>query len=287
MPADVRALRGPWYSVASQVTDLTPEYEREFRFGKRVCRTDKGFLVGGSLKGGSSSIWSPAGTEIYEAYLAWRALEGIEPDEDQSGFMRLLDFLRAHGVSLRGGFADRLPVVPAPFDARYALVYPLLDAILRELPSAHVSRSQLTAVQIGGWGSDGAKASSFDRGIVHLYDFAIKGARRTLAGLFLHELGHAQEDAFTEEELARLERAHHTIVAERGLYGMEFLLSRDARIAYQTMSLNEFLAETYLAYTACGAKLRSFINRQTLCARDAWFSVYTTFRKAFSGIEYA
>ena len=56
-----------------------------------------------------------------------------------------------------------------------------------------VPRPEFAALQIGGWGPDSAKASAYDRGAVLMYDFAIRGARRTFMGLFLHELGHAHE----------------------------------------------------------------------------------------------
>ena len=82
---------------------------------------------------------------------------------------------------------------------------------------------------------------------------------------------------------ARLAAAHARLADERAFFGMEYVQSSADRVAYQRLAYAEFLAESYLAYTACGATLRTFIQRQTPGPRDVWPSVYGLFRGPFSG----
>ena len=60
MPADVRALADPWHSRVGDIPGLTPDLEREFRFGQRVVLIDGRYRLGGTIKGGSSAMWVPA-----------------------------------------------------------------------------------------------------------------------------------------------------------------------------------------------------------------------------------
>jgi len=286
MPDQVRALRDPWPTLCGRIRGLTPEEEREFRFGRRVSQTGRGFIVGGSLQGGSSSIWSPTGPETYERYLQWRAIDGLEPSDDPGGYDALRRLLESRGKKLLGGRADQPPLDPAPFEPRYGRVYGLLHDILRELPDHHLERKELTALRIGGWGVDAAKASGYDDGCIHLYDFALKGARRTLLGLFLHEFGHTQEVAFRADEKETLKHAHATIVRHGALYGIEYLHSAASRIEYQRFVVTEFLAEMVLAYTACGAAMRAHARAAPGAALEAWRLVYDSLKTAFGGIEY-
>ena len=49
MPDEVRALRGAWPSVAHDVPELDEELEQEFRFGQRITRTERGYVLGGPM----------------------------------------------------------------------------------------------------------------------------------------------------------------------------------------------------------------------------------------------
>src|SRR5207244_9107832 len=102
----------------------------------------------------------------------------------------------------------------------------------------------------------------------------------------LHELGHAHERALGRDERAELTRAYAAIVAANALFGVEFLLDAAARRSYQRLAFGEFLAEMYLAYTACGAALREFAAAAPGPARTAWGRAYAVFRGSFDGVEY-
>src|SRR5580698_9678456 len=82
MPAEVRKLRDQWPSQRERVPDLTDELEKEFRFGQRISKTERGYFMGGPIKGGTSSMWYPAKTEDYQAYQRWRKIEGLVEGRD-------------------------------------------------------------------------------------------------------------------------------------------------------------------------------------------------------------
>ncbi len=288
MPEEVRTLRHPWRTVTDRVPHLTPELEREFRFGQRVARTERGFLMGGTIKGGSSSMWYPAGTEQFEAYLAWREVEGIVDRRDENAYAHLRDFLAVRGVDLQNGQRSGFPEgrEGSGFNPELGIVYELTLGVLRALPESHVRRPQLRRVQLGGWGPDGAKASAYHNATVMMYDFAVRGARRTFLGLLLHELGHAHEHALGPAALAGLEAAYRPIAHADAFYALEFLLDPASRRRYQRLVFNEFLAETYLVYAACGQALRRFIDDQPAAVHAAWATAYALFRESFDGVEY-
>jgi hypothetical protein len=286
MPEEVRRIREPWRSLVGRVPHLTADLERSFRFGHRVVEGEGGDLVGGSMKGGSSQIWKPAGPGQRAAYEAWLALDGVRPRKTPAGFEALRAFLAPLGIELREPDRGLRPMPPLEFHPEYGEAYEVVLAILRGLPSEHLARPELRAIQLGGFGPDAAKASSYEAGCVTLYELAVRGARRTLAGLLLHELGHAHERAFTADRRDALRRCWLRLGQSGAFPALEYLGEGESRRRYQQMAFEEFLAETYLSYTACGAWLRSFIAALPLADRDAWTRAYAIFRESFGGLEY-
>jgi hypothetical protein len=165
-------------------------------------------------------------------------------------------------------------------------VYGLAHEVLREVPPLHLERDELTRVQLGGWGPDAAKASAYHDGAVLLYDFAIRGARRTFVGLLLHELGHAHERALLADQRLALRRAYQSIAAADALFGAEFLLDPEARRGYQRLAFEEFVSDLYLAYAACGGALRRFASQAPPGARGSWGEAYGVMMETFDGWEY-
>ena len=119
-----------------------------------------------------------------------------------------------------------------------------------------------------------------------LYDFAVKGARRTFVGLLLHELGHAREATATPSE--RKEWRHwHAVISEADAFvGTEYLGSPESRCQYQSHAWPEFAAETYMVYCAQGERLRWHIATYDGELRDAWDAVYARLMAWFDGMEY-
>ncbi|MBL4847079.1 MAG: hypothetical protein JKY65_16285 [Planctomycetes bacterium] len=291
MPDEVRELRNDWPSQTESVENLTRELEQEFRFGQQITKTDRGYLMGGTLQGGSSSMWYPATQQQYHAYKRWRNIEGLYESRDDEAYCDLQRLLDKHDIQLATHRTcsprsrKRSDAFPHP---GYGQIYAHMLSILPQLPKAHLSRETLKRIQLGGWGPDAAKASAYKKSeaAVLMYDFAVGGARRTFIGLFLHELGHAHETALSESECNVLHQAYQVLIEEDAFFGVEFLLDPDTRKLYQKFVFVEFLAETYMIYASCGAGLRARIKKLAEPARGAWEQVYASFKESFGGMEY-
>lgn len=289
MPDEVRALRGAWPSVAQDVPELDEELEQEFRFGQRITRTERGYVLGGPMKGGSSSMWQPATKEQYRAFRRWQTQEGLLEGRDDEAYARLRELLARHEVELvtRRGVAQGRKGVPdpEPFPG-YGPLYGHMAAILEALPEQHLRSETLQRIQLGGWGPDAAKASAYHERSVLMYDFACRGARRTFLGLFLHELGHAFETGLPDSAKDALYAGYKALSEADAFYGVEFLLDAATRVLYQKFVFVEFLAETYMVYAACGQALRDKIQSYPPPVREAWERVYDVLRTSFHGVEY-
>ncbi|MCO5172545.1 MAG: hypothetical protein M9894_40125 [Planctomycetes bacterium] len=293
MPPEVQSLRDGWPSRQAEIPGLTDELEQEFRFGQRVTKTERGFMMGGSMKGGSSSMWCPVSRDQYRAFRRWQGVEGVLEGRDDEAFARLTALLARHEVELvtkrrSGAPGRRAPFDPEPFPG-YGPLYGDMERILSLLPPEHLSRPELRRLQLGGWGPDAAKASAYveQDGAVVMYDFACRGARRTFLGLFLHELGHAHECALPDAEKDAIHAHYQVLSEEDAFFGVEFLVDALARRLTQRFVFEEFLAEVYMIYTACGGALRAMIAGLPERPRLAWEQVYARFRASFGGVEYA
>lgn len=287
MPEDVRVLGRPWEPMAGRIPGLTPELERDFRFGQTVFPFGNGFRVGGSLKGGSSTMWRPAAEVDYRAYLAWKSTEGVpDNDDDVGAFEELAALLAASQTEFWNVGHQAGSRRPAEYVPGRGWVYRMCLAILKQLPEEHLGRPQFAALQLGGWGPASAKASAYEEGRVFIYDFALGGARRTLMGLFLHEMGHAHEAAFKASEIDELSRLHEPIAEGGALLGLEFLLDAESRKVYQQFLVSEFIAETYVAYTGAGNLLRELVAKTAGKPGESWRRAYEIYRESFGGVEY-
>ena len=285
LPPEVKELRNDWPSLQDVIPGLTHELEKDFRFSLRVSKTKRGYFLGGTMKGGSSSMWHPSGPEAYRAYVKSRNIEGFQEGNDRRGYERMRALLKEHGIDLRT-IRSRLAPDVNDFVPSYSGIYGLVDAILRVLPLTHLERREFSILQLGGWGPDSAKASAFKDNAILMYDFAIQGARRTFIGLFLHELGHAHEHALPEAAKSSLIAYYRVLARESAFMGIEFLCDRNIRKLYQKFVFNEFLAETYLHYVSCGQAFRDFIEAQEPPLQRAWQMVYKIFKESFEGWEY-
>ncbi len=289
MPREVRELRASWPSQVSRIPNLIEELEKDFRFGQRILKTERGYFLGGAIKGGTSSAWYPSTREQYKAYGAWFELEGVIEGRDDEGLDRLRTVLAPTGIQLvTKRRANAKDVDPEPYSG-FGPLYRITASVLEALPPAHLRRPELAKLQLGGWGPDGAKASAYDdaTATVYMYEFAVRGARRTYHGLLLHELGHVHEVALGRAgRLKPLHDAYKVIGEADAFFGVEFLLDTSTRKLHQKFVFTEFLAETYMIYAACGAALRAWVAEQSRAVVGAWRTVYEVFRETFGGVEY-
>jgi hypothetical protein len=287
MPPAIRILEGPWTTLVGEVPGLTEDLERDFRFGQAVVQFAGGYRLGGSIKGGSSTIWSPVTEAEHKAYTAWQEREGIPQEEDREAFDALAKLLETYGIEFYNiGYRASTRQL-GEYIASRGFLYRTIHETLEKLPWTHLARPEFARLQVGGWGPDSAKASAYDQGAVLIYEFAVRGASRTFAGLVLHEFGHVHETALAEGQREALIEAHRTIGRAYALVGLEFLLDGESRKIYQQFLVNEFVAETYVVYTSQGGFLRAFIDGQSdEEVKRAWQTVYGIFRATFQGTEY-
>lgn len=286
IPLAVRELAGSWPSLIGRVRHLTAELEKDFRFGRTVVKIGGHYRIGGNIKGGTSSMWYPSSRQDYKAYLRWHRLEGIRSRRNRKAFRALLTLCTANGIRVLGSRRDVEGERVGAEQCHLGPVFALILDVLKVLPPHHLSRPEFSALQIGGWGPDGAKASAYKDGTVMMYDFSLVGARRTFFGLLLHELGHAAEHALEPGRRVAVEEPYRTICAENAFLGVEYLLDAGTRVLLQSFALNEFLAETYMIYVSQGQRLRSYIERLSSGVREAWQQVYGIMRSEFGNREY-
>lgn len=277
-PREVAALRDPWDRLSGRLPGLSIELEDEFRFGHVVTAVGDEFRLGGSIKGGSSSVWITVGEEVDEGYRAWREVEGISTEPDAEAYYRLKHRLSALSIDMRSHPEEYLP--------RHGGAYQLLEMLLGLLPDEHLLWLPLEMIVVGGWGPDAAKASAYRDGRIFLYDFVLGGARRTFAGILLHEMGHAFYSGLRPERKRAFENSHSVIACSGALLGTEFLLDATSRVVYQEFLVDEFAAEMYMAFVAQGGRLREFIRGLEGPGADAWRRVYGQYLDAFDGWAY-
>jgi len=252
--------------------------EDEFRFGHTVVKVGDGYRMGGSIKGGSSSIWVMVQEAALEAYVGWKQRESPPVLEDAEAYAEIKHIFSEAGVK----FAS----YPAEYEPSHGSAYRVMLEITRSLPVEHLKALALKEVRAGGWGPDAAKASAYKSGTVYIYDFAMSGAARTLAGLYLHELGHAFHDSLAPAQARTLNECHEIIAGTGAFMGIEFLLDPESRIVYQEFIPDEFAAETYMLYVSCGSALRDFIRKQPFKISEAWWKVYLLYMESFDGAGY-
>ncbi len=286
MPDEVRELARPWRTLVGVVPDLTEELEQEFRFGQQVIDFGGVYRLGGNIKGGSSSMWIPCSRHEWDAYCAWQRTDGIPESEDRAAYEALEAILAVAGVDLVNGNYSSREQEEHRYSKGRGYVYAMMARMFDRLPRAHLSRGEFKVLQVGGWGPDCAKGSSYEDGTVSLYNFAVGGARRSFLGLFLHELGHVHESAMPRGLFDDLSNRFSAIARAKAVVGVEYLLDAETRRTYQIRFFREFLAETYMIYTSQGTRLREFIAQQGGEVRAVWDSVYDAFRSGFEGMEY-
>lgn len=286
MPDIVRALRHPWKSLRGEIPHLTPELEGAFRFGHRVHETQRGYLLGGNMKGGSSGVWRLCTEEEFLAYQLWRDREGLLESSSDEYFLLLSQLFEKGEVEFLEGESSPFQIVPAEFSPSGGEVYQLTYQVLSALPFSHIQRESLGSFQLGGWGPDSAKGSAYQDGKVIMYSFTLKGARRPYVALLLHELGHVHENSLSAPIREELQECYSTLSETQDFVGMEYLSDSQSRKTYQGFQFEEFLAETYLAYVAWGQDLIEYIEQFAPPSQKAWKRVYRLYRETFDGVEY-
>jgi hypothetical protein len=285
LPEEARRLALDWEVLSGRLPGLTPDLEFGFRFSQRVMRFRSGrYRIGGSMKGGGSELWTPTTESAFLTYEAWRSTEAFPAMPDSDARRELVGLLSSAGVRFN---EPGSPESAERHQKKRGAIYRLTLDILRALPFEHLASDRLNGLTLGADPTGGANCSAYENGDILMYSFAINGARRTYIGLLLHELGHPFFLSLSASAVAELRSAHRTISDARALLAIEFLWEKGQRIVNQELSLEEFIAELYMEYSACGSLLRSHIAGQSYPnVSAAWRSVYQIVKDGFGGREY-
>lgn len=234
--------------------------------------------------GAETMMEEPASRALYEAYRAWRGVMGfegrVEPPSRSPELSALGSALRRHGIALFFG-ANCLLV---PDQVRY------LHALLGKLPAAFLGRDALSGLVLGSERVDlrgASMGSAFREGTVHLYEGTLRGSRRYLLGMFLHELGHSTRHSAGLRDDFQTVRGDGTDAGNR-VYALDWERGYAARLERTSESFEEFIAEHHLIYVADGPGLRRHIaGIGESGPREAYLRIYGEFRdRIFDGVEY-
>lgn len=287
-PNYLKELQYPWKSLVNKIPGLSPKMESEFRFGHRVSSTQQGYLIGGNIKGGSSGIWRLCSKKEYSIYQQWQKLEGIQDDPNPTYFRKLQSFLQLHSITLT---CEPTLTETSPqnntFQPRFAQIYQLTYEILQLLPPQHLQHNKFQKLQLGGWGPDSAKGSAYFQNTVIMYNFAIKGAKRTFLGLLLHEIGHSWESTLNQQQKQKIYPLYTQLCHSNSLIGLEYLLDAESRKNYQKLQLSEFLAENYLHYIVLGQKFLEYTKNFSKTAQKIWQKILQFYKKQFYNHTYS
>ena len=286
IPNELEELQRPWV--------LPGKFEGDIRFGSHlgVAGIEGEFMLYRYETGGGGTLIAPAMSE--EEAAEFRRMtnglyfeDGIEPGHAT----RLKKYLKNRGISLTSGYdmchADRRECSDAVIDA--------VEQVLVLLPNSHLTSETFQELCLGGWGTGGAKGSQYDEGRVHLFTFATSGPKRNLYGLLLHEIGHSFCHKMLQdgklEEILEYSRPIHK---ETAILGIDFLQGPNFRVGRQLVAnehlneetIQEFVAETYLAYVSQGSRLRKYIADLPREPRRAWQSLLQLLKREFDGRVY-
>ncbi|MFO1463097.1 MAG: FHA domain-containing protein [bacterium] len=259
------------------------------------------------LVSGAETINGKPGSEQELAfYEAWKVEHGI-PKADKAQAQRAWKELQQRAQSLGIVIQFDRNVVSTDADAMaqaveaHAGYVVYLNELMKLLPDSMIKNSKFKGIRLGSPRSDAAQLSRYDEQsqMVDLFRGSFTGARRYLAGLFFHEVGHSTAERYMPGAQGdpkipaavrdQMVEAHRVLAASpKGMLGLDWANGPEGRAGYQA-SYNEFLAELNLIYVTAGPKLRAHIEGfpQGSAERKAWDFVYGEMKnRIFGGIEY-
>jgi len=303
IPDFLRELREPWLVCVPE------ELQKHIRFNAEICNVHKDlpeglqypgfegkeyFIADYMSAGGGTISGHPIDEETCKALEQLAKQEYFPKEYDVSAYRDLAEFLKAGGVDLSlersHSFAkkEEYPELARKYIPKEA--FQRTKEIYELLPEHHFGHEHFKELRLGGWGDGAAKCSEYEDPVVHMFEFAVKGARRNYAGLLLHETGHAHFE-FLRNDRNRLGEDIYECFKELGGYRgikpfvIDYLGGIESRI-YAIKTVDEFAAEVYLLYVARGTELKKVILLLPERLKKPWQKLYDTFKQSFDGIEY-
>ncbi|HKX12512.1 MAG TPA: FHA domain-containing protein, partial [bacterium] len=280
--------------------------EKVFEHGGMVFELQPGKLMFMERTSGAETMNAkPASPQVAKFYEVWKASRSFQPVDAataKAAYTELKARTDRLGIKLfledqqSRGFRSDLEG-----DIKHhggALVY--LNQLMKLLPDSMLANIHLKQIHLSVPRQGAGLLSSYDKdsGSVYLYSGSFTGARRYMAALLFHELGHSTAERYDPgktgdpaiplEVRKTMETAHQTLVDSKAMLGLDWAAGASDRAGYQG-SFSEFLAELNLMYVTAGPKLRQHIEsfHKESKERMAWDFVYSEMRdRVFQGREY-
>jgi len=136
---------------------------------------------------GMTMAGAPVEKEVYDAFLAWRALEGFKQTTDEAVLNRKADEIKTFLSRFNKGF-----------DGNRATSLQLLDLtfeLLKNTPDSVLNNPELKALRLYTGRIGAARGSQYEDNEVRMFASACNAAKKDYLYLLAHELGHPIHDA--------------------------------------------------------------------------------------------
>jgi len=282
LPIELTSLREP----KRPIPGLSKSVEDIFYAGGSVKKEDMFFnryrLI--ELISGADTMYVHESDEAtYNLYLKWAEKEGIRPipfEEASSHLAAIAARLEAAGTTfccrnmtdIKVGSENYLNLIH--YDEAWRLIRYVLDA----LPNSFLGRGLIQRIWFDSERQEmrgAAMLSAFkeETKTVYIYSGLMRGSRRELIGLLLHELGHSTIYGLSTEMIKDLESAFDKII--NSLIGLDYAGGIECRKEC-IRNFYEFMAEMHVIYVCTGPLLRARINNST--EGKAWEFIHNFFR---------
>lgn len=273
IPTFLEELRTPW------MQGVNSRIQEGIRFSSQLFEYKPGcFRIIEYMSGGAGTIISKdIPKQEAEIFQNIKKKEYYPPNKE-ADLSKLKSFLINKSINLK---------IKDVYISEQAVTQTL--EIMELLPENHLRNSHFKELILGGWGGGAAKGSEYDKPTVHIFSFAIDGARRNFLCMLLHEIGHSFFSYITSESpslkkrmellFKNLDLSHFRNLA------IDFIFGKSSRLTQISSSASEFYAEFYLWYVVQGTRIKIFAESLEQTQKDLIIEIYDIYKENF-GIEY-
>jgi len=284
IPDFLRELREPW------LKGVDSELQRHIRFNTEL--TPDGSIYDYLSGGGGTIIGKNIDEKTFHELERLTEREYFSREFDDSEYSDFKSFLKERGVDLSLRLNENITTKDFPDLIKRVVpkeVFLMTKDIYELIPNHHFGHEHFKELRLSGWGHGAAKCSEYDNPTVHMFTFAVRGARTNYSTLLLHETGHAHLESLDDTSKKGLAECLKDIRKMPGnfysLFAVDYLFGVNSRAKNALGNLEEFAAETYLLYVVRGVELKKTIDRLPGEFKKPWKKLYDIFHKSFQ-VEY-
>lgn len=291
MDANIENVISQISGLNSEAQQALREYWSLFEMGSVVSPESHlrwGYLFWNFRSGAQTMQANEVSPAVYQAYQAYRRHFGFPEESPLASDSPELESLRELGRALGTPIDPQAAITPT----QYRYIY----NIIRMFPPGILRSPFLRQINLGTSRRGSALMSSFNDGVVNLYTGTLRGPRRNLLGLLIHEIGHSTEQryglgnqgdpAIPEEIRREIREDHHAVISGSDgnvAFALDWLDGREGRRSY-VGHFEEFIAEFHVHYMIAGDQLRHHISSiSSQAQREAYYRIYQELRYRIFG----